>query len=64
MRAMGENDVRALYERLTAGWNDHDGDAMAEPTCSRPTPVETGQQQHPNRPMCMSFVTGFRIRRG
>jgi uncharacterized protein (TIGR02246 family) len=31
MRTMGENDVRALYDKLIAGWNDHDGDAMAEP---------------------------------
>ncbi|HEY6684199.1 MAG TPA: SgcJ/EcaC family oxidoreductase [Propionibacteriaceae bacterium] len=28
---MSENDVRALYDRLITGWNDHDGDAMAEP---------------------------------
>jgi len=31
MRTMGENEVLALYDRLIAGWNDHDGDAMAEP---------------------------------
>jgi uncharacterized protein (TIGR02246 family) len=31
MRIMSENDVRALYEQLIAGWNDHDGDGMAEP---------------------------------
>ncbi len=31
MRTMGENEVRALYGRLIAGWNDHDGGAMAEP---------------------------------
>jgi uncharacterized protein (TIGR02246 family) len=31
MRTMGENDVRASYDKLVAGWNDHDGDAMAEP---------------------------------
>jgi uncharacterized protein (TIGR02246 family) len=31
VRAMSENDVRALYDRLITGWNDHDGDAMAEP---------------------------------
>jgi uncharacterized protein (TIGR02246 family) len=31
MPTMGENDVRALYDKLVAGWNDHDGDAMAEP---------------------------------
>ncbi len=28
---MGEENVRALYDRLITGWNDHDGDAMAEP---------------------------------
>jgi uncharacterized protein (TIGR02246 family) len=26
---MSENEVRALYDRLIAGWNDHDGTAMA-----------------------------------
>jgi len=31
MPTMAENDVRALYDKLVAGWNDHDGDAMAEP---------------------------------
>jgi uncharacterized protein (TIGR02246 family) len=31
MRTMSENDVRALYDRLITGWNDHDGHAMAEP---------------------------------
>jgi uncharacterized protein (TIGR02246 family) len=31
MRTMGENDVRTLYDRLIAAWNDHDGVAMAEP---------------------------------
>jgi uncharacterized protein (TIGR02246 family) len=31
MRTMGENEVLALYDMLIAGWNDHDGDAMAEP---------------------------------
>ena len=31
MRTMTENDVRALYDRLITGWNDHDGHAMAEP---------------------------------
>jgi uncharacterized protein (TIGR02246 family) len=31
MRTMGENEARALYDTLIAGWNDHDGDAMAEP---------------------------------
>jgi uncharacterized protein (TIGR02246 family) len=31
MRNMGENEVLALYDRLIAGWNHHDGDAMAEP---------------------------------
>ncbi len=28
---MSENEVRALYDRLITGWNDHDGYAMAEP---------------------------------
>lgn len=28
---MSENDVRALYDRLITTWNDHDGQAMAEP---------------------------------
>ncbi|HEY6686746.1 MAG TPA: SgcJ/EcaC family oxidoreductase [Propionibacteriaceae bacterium] len=28
---MSENDVRALYEQLIAGWNAHDGEAMAAP---------------------------------
>jgi uncharacterized protein (TIGR02246 family) len=31
MRTMSENDVRALYNTLIAGWNDHDGQAMAAP---------------------------------
>jgi uncharacterized protein (TIGR02246 family) len=31
MLTMGENEVRALYDKLVAAWNDHDGDAMAEP---------------------------------
>jgi uncharacterized protein (TIGR02246 family) len=31
MLTMGENDVWALYGNLIAAWNDHDGDAMAEP---------------------------------
>ena len=31
MHAMSESDVRALYDNLIAGWNDHDGAAMAEP---------------------------------
>ena len=31
MRIMSENDVRALYEQLIAGWNAHDGEAMAAP---------------------------------
>jgi uncharacterized protein (TIGR02246 family) len=26
---MSENEVRALYDTLIAGWNDHDGTAMA-----------------------------------
>ena len=25
------SDVRALYDKLIAAWNDHDGEAMAEP---------------------------------
>lgn len=28
---MGQQDVRALYDSLIAGWNDHDGAAMAGP---------------------------------
>jgi uncharacterized protein (TIGR02246 family) len=31
MPTMGENEVRALYDRLIAAWNDHDGGAMAGP---------------------------------
>jgi uncharacterized protein (TIGR02246 family) len=31
MRDMSENDVRALYDKLIAGWNAHDGEALAEP---------------------------------
>jgi uncharacterized protein (TIGR02246 family) len=31
MHTMSESDVRALYDNLIAGWNDHDGAAMAEP---------------------------------
>jgi uncharacterized protein (TIGR02246 family) len=31
MHPMSEDEVRALYDRLITGWNDHDGDAMAEP---------------------------------
>ena len=31
MRTMSEDDGRALYDRLIRGWNDHGGDAMAEP---------------------------------
>ena len=31
IRAMSENQVQALYERLIRGWNDHDGAAMAAP---------------------------------
>ena len=31
MRTMGENEVRALYEKLIAACNDHDGAAMAKP---------------------------------
>jgi uncharacterized protein (TIGR02246 family) len=31
MHTMSENDVRALYDQLIAAWNDHDGEAMAEP---------------------------------
>jgi uncharacterized protein (TIGR02246 family) len=31
MRIMNEKDVGALYEQLIAGWNAHDGEAMAAP---------------------------------
>jgi uncharacterized protein (TIGR02246 family) len=31
MPTMSENDVRALYDQLIAGWNDHDAEAMAAP---------------------------------
>jgi uncharacterized protein (TIGR02246 family) len=31
MRTMSDNDVNALYEKLIAGWNAHDGEAMARP---------------------------------
>jgi uncharacterized protein (TIGR02246 family) len=31
MRIMSENEVTALYEKLIAGWNAHDGEAMAGP---------------------------------
>jgi uncharacterized protein (TIGR02246 family) len=31
MRTMSENEVRALYDMLIAGWNGHDGEVMAEP---------------------------------
>jgi uncharacterized protein (TIGR02246 family) len=31
MRTMSENQIRDLYDTLIAGWNDHDGKAMAEP---------------------------------
>ena len=31
MRTMGENEVKALYQKLIAGWNAHDGEAMAAP---------------------------------
>ena len=31
MLTMAENEVRALYDKLIAAWNDQDGDAMAEP---------------------------------
>jgi uncharacterized protein (TIGR02246 family) len=31
MRIMSENEVTALYEKLIAGWNAHDGEAMAAP---------------------------------
>jgi uncharacterized protein (TIGR02246 family) len=31
MRIMSENDVKALYKQLIAGWNAHDGEAMAAP---------------------------------
>jgi uncharacterized protein (TIGR02246 family) len=29
MHPMSENEVRALYDTLITGWNDHDGTAMA-----------------------------------
>ena len=31
MHTMSENDVRTLYDQLIGAWNDHDGEAMAEP---------------------------------
>jgi uncharacterized protein (TIGR02246 family) len=31
MHTMSENDVTALYEKLIAGWNSHDAEAMAAP---------------------------------
>ncbi len=31
IRCVSEDKVRALYEALIAGWNDHDGAAMAGP---------------------------------
>jgi uncharacterized protein (TIGR02246 family) len=31
MRTMSENQIRDLYDTLIAGWNDHDGKAIAEP---------------------------------
>jgi uncharacterized protein (TIGR02246 family) len=31
MHTMSENEVRALYEKLIAGWNAHDGETMAAP---------------------------------
>jgi uncharacterized protein (TIGR02246 family) len=31
MRTMSENDVRSLYDTLIAGWNAHNGEAMAAP---------------------------------
>jgi uncharacterized protein (TIGR02246 family) len=31
MRIMSQNEVTALYEKLIAGWNAHDGKAMAAP---------------------------------
>jgi uncharacterized protein (TIGR02246 family) len=31
MLTMDESDVEALYDQLIAAWNDHDGEAMAEP---------------------------------
>jgi uncharacterized protein (TIGR02246 family) len=31
MQTMSENEVRALYEKLIAGWNAHDAEAMAAP---------------------------------
>src|SRR5215217_5275449 len=31
MPTMSGNDIQALYGKLIAAWNDHDGEAMAEP---------------------------------
>jgi uncharacterized protein (TIGR02246 family) len=31
MPAMGQQEARALYDSLIAGWNNHDGAAMAGP---------------------------------
>jgi uncharacterized protein (TIGR02246 family) len=31
MLTMDESDVEALYDQLIAAWNDHEGEAMAEP---------------------------------
>ena len=31
MLPISENEVTGLYAQLIAGWNDHDGEAMAEP---------------------------------
>ena len=31
MRIMSENEVKALYDKLIAGWNAHDAEAMATP---------------------------------
>lgn len=31
MLTMSEDEVKALYERLIAGWNAHAGEAMADP---------------------------------
>jgi uncharacterized protein (TIGR02246 family) len=31
MLTMDESDIEALYDQLIAAWNDHEGEAMAEP---------------------------------
>jgi uncharacterized protein (TIGR02246 family) len=39
MRFVSEDEVRALYEVLIAGWNDHDGVAMAAPFAENGTVI-------------------------